>query len=198
MNTPVSLPTALIDRDDSILVIVDCQDGFLKKLEAQRRDLVLGTIGFLVGVANRLNVPALVSVEDPGKHGATVPALMAHLPPGTPERPKSTFSVTDEPALRDALLAQPRRTAVLVGLETDVCVVQSAVGLQRLGFRAVVVADATASPTPEHAFGLDRVRSFGIEVVRVKGLVYEWTRTVAAAEALTADGLLRVPAGVVL
>jgi nicotinamidase-related amidase len=190
-------PTALIDRADSILVVVDCQDGFLKKLEAQRRDMVLGTLGFLIDVANRLGIPAIVSVEQPALHGPTVPALMAHLPAQTPEYAKSTFSVAEDDALRDILTAQPRRTAIVVGLETDVCVLHSAVGLQRLGFRAVIVADATASPTPEHAFGLDRARCLGIEVVRVKGLCYEWTRTVAAADALFADGSLRVPSGLV-
>jgi nicotinamidase-related amidase len=191
-------PTTLIDRDDSLLVVIDCQDGFLKKLEAQRRDMVLGTIGFLIDVTGRLDIPAIVSVEEPVRHGPTVPALSTRLPPGTPEYAKSAFSITDDPALCAALTAQPRRTAVLVGLETDVCVLHSAVGLHRLGFRVVIVADATASPTPEHAFGLDRARSFGLEVVRVKGLCYEWTRTVAAADNVFGEGGLRAPAGLVL
>jgi len=191
-------PTTLIDRDDSVLVIVDCQEGFLKKLEPQRRDFILATMDFVINVATRLSIPSIVSVEEPHKHGPTVTSLMASLPPDTVEYPKTAFSVTDEPALAEALLAQPRRTAVLIGLETDVCVLQSALGLARLGFRPVIVADATASPTPEHAFGLDRARAFGIEVVRVKGLCYEWARNTQTADALFADGSLRPPASVVL
>jgi hypothetical protein len=191
-------PTTLIDRDDCVLVIVDCQEGFLKKLEPQRRDFILATMDFVINVATRLSIPSIVSVEEPHKHGPTVTSLMASLPPDTVEYPKTTFSVTDEPALAQALLAQPRRTAVLIGLETDVCVLQSALGLAHLGFRAVIVADATASPTPEHAFGLDRARAFGIEVVRVKGLCYEWARNTQTADALFGAGGLRPPASVVL
>jgi nicotinamidase-related amidase len=191
-------PTTLIDRDDSLLVIVDCQEGFLKKLEPQRRDFVLATMDFVINVATRLGIPSVVSVEEPHKHGPTVTSLMASLPPGTPEHAKTVFNITDEPTIAQALLAQPRRTAVLIGLETDVCVLHSALGLLHHGFRPVIVADATASPTPEHAFGLDRARAFGIEVVRVKGLCYEWARNTQTADALFADGSLRPPASVVL
>ena len=191
-------PTTLIDRDDCVLVIVDCQEGFLKKLEPQRRDFVLATMDFVINVATRLSIPSIVSVEEPSKHGQTVTSLMASLPPDTVEYPKTAFSVTDEPAIAQALLAQPRRTAVLIGLETDVCVLQSALGLAPLGFRAVIGAAATASPTPEHAFGLDRARAFGIEVVRVKGLCYEWARNTQTADALFGAGGLRPPASVVL
>jgi nicotinamidase-related amidase len=191
-------PTTLIDHNDSILLVIDAQSGFLRKLEPQRRDLVLGTMGFMIELAGRLKIPAFVTVEEPDKHGSTEPGLRAKLPADTVEYPKMTFGVADDPNLAALLLRQPRRTAVLIGLETDVCVLHSAVSLQRQGFRPVVVADATASPTPEHAFGLDRARAFGIEVVRVKGLYYEWTRTVAAAAAVNADGALSVPQGLVL
>ncbi len=194
----MTAPNSLIDRDDSLLIVVDCQESFLKKLEPQRRDMVLSTMDFLVNIATRLGIPSLVTVEQPERHGATATSLMASLPPGTVEHAKNTFDLTGEPAIVEALLAQPRRTAILIGLETDVCVVQSALGLARMGFRAVIVADATASPSPEHAFGLDRARAFEIEVVRVKGLAYEWARNVATADALFGPGGLRPPASVTL
>ena len=194
----MTAPNSLIDRDDSLLIVVDCQESFLKKLEPQRRDMVLSTMDFLVNIATRLGIPSLVTVEQPERHGATATSLMASLPPGTVEHAKNTFDLTGEPAIVEALLAQPRRTAILIGLETDVCVVQSALGLARMGFRAVIVADATASPSPEHAFGLDRARAFEIEVVRVKGLAYEWARNVATADALFGVGGLRPPASVTL
>jgi hypothetical protein len=190
--------TTLIDRNDSILILIDCQEGFLKKLDTARRDSVLSTMSFVIEVAGRLGIPTFVTVETPDKHGSTATALMAQLPPGITEHNKTVFSLTGAPALLAALQAQPRRTAVLIGLETDVCVLQSAVGLAQLGFRPVVLADATAAPAPEHAFGLERIRSFGLEVLRTKGLCYEWTRQVDAADALFGDGRVRVPAGIVL
>jgi hypothetical protein len=194
----MSSPHTLVDRDDSLLIVVDCQAGFLKKIEPQRRDIVLETMAFLVKVSTRLGIPSIVTVEEPHKHGGTAAELLASLAPGTVEHVKTSFSVTGDPTIKSALMAQPRRTAVLIGLETDVCVLQSALGLTQLGFRALVVADATASTTPEHAFGLDRARAFGIEIIRVKGLVYEWIRNTTMADALFGDGSLKPPASVVL
>ena len=67
----MTAPNSLIDRDDSLLIVVDCQESFLKKLEPQRRDMVLSTMDFLVNIATRLGIPSLVTVEQPERHGAT-------------------------------------------------------------------------------------------------------------------------------
>ena len=88
--------------------------------------------------------------------------------------------------------------AVLCGLETDVCVAHSALGLLDRGFRVAVVVDATASPGTAQQFGIGRMREAGCTVVSTKGLAYEWLRTLRRSEEL--DGVLRneVPPGVVL
>jgi len=77
-----------------------------------------------------------------------------------------------------AVKAMGRKTAVLVGLETDVCIAHSAIGLIQRGYQVAVVADATASSDTGHAIGLERMRRAGVLVLSVKSLYYEWTRTV--------------------
>jgi nicotinamidase-related amidase len=74
-----------------------------------------------------------------------------------------------------------RACAVLTGMETDVCVLHSAVGLREAGFRVAVVRDAVQSPGDGHEFGLERLRQLGVELVSTKGIFYEWLRTVQAA-----------------
>jgi nicotinamidase-related amidase len=64
-------------------------------------------------------------------------------------------------------------------LETDVCVAHSALGLAEQGYKVVVVHDATASPGTAHEYGITRMQNAGIVVVSVKGLYFEWVRTVA-------------------
>jgi hypothetical protein len=62
-----------------------------------------------------------------------------------------------------------------------------------------VVQDAVASPGAAHQAGLDRMRALGVELLTVKGLFYEWTRTVARADAfLAARADLPAPSGSVL
>jgi len=69
------------------------------------------------------------------------------------------------------------KTAILLGLETDVCVAHSAIGLLRNNFQVAVVQDATASPGEAHHNGLSRIRAAGALITNVKSLLYEWMRT---------------------
>src|SRR5205085_7225884 len=99
---------------------------------------------------------------------------------------KGVFGLADVPEILAAVESTGRRTVVLVGAETDVCVAQSAIGLLDLGFRVAVVSDATFSPAAMHEAGLRRMRDAGVEIHHAKGVYYEWARTVQAARALKA------------
>jgi nicotinamidase-related amidase len=186
----------LLDVADSLLVVVDTQPGFLERLEPGVATAVVERIAWLVRVAGHLGVPVVVTEEEPGPHGPTDPRIAEALSPATPRHDKSVFGLADQPDVLAAVDATGRRTAVLVGLETDVCVAHSAIGLLERGFRVTVVADATASPAGGTAAGLERIRAAGALVTTTKGLFYEWTRTVARADQATTA--VPPPAGLVL
>jgi nicotinamidase-related amidase len=112
---------------------------------------------------------------------------VAQLPPGTRVLAKAVFGLAGVPEILAAVEAGGRRTAVLVGAETDVCVAQSAIGLLDRGFRVVVVTDATFSPGSMHELGLRRVREAGAELDHAKGVYYEWIRTLEAAQQFTSE-----------
>ncbi len=187
--------TGLIDQADSLLVIVDFQDGFLGKLDPGRAAAVVDTGRFLLEASQRLGIPTFVTVEAPDKNGWTTQTLRARLTPGTVEREKAVFGLCGQPDLRAAILAQPRRSAVLIGLETDVCILHSAVGLLEEGFRPIVVSDATAAPGEEHDFGLKRAERLGVEVLHAKGVYYEWIRSLAGYADVARDGPIAAPMG---
>lgn len=170
----------LIDRDDSILIIIDAQPAFLDKLRAGERRALLSRLYWLIGVANWLAIPLVVTAEDLPRLGGVAPEL-ARLLPETPTFNKMIFGLADDPAILAAVARTNRKTAILTGLETDVCVAQSALGLLARGYRVVAVADATGSPGMAHAAGLTRMRDAGVVVVDVKNLAYEWIRTVEQA-----------------
>jgi nicotinamidase-related amidase len=108
------------------------------------------------------------------------------------------FDLSAEPAILAAISQAGRRTAVLVGLETDVCVAHSALGLLRHGYQVAVVADATGSPGTAHGIGLERAANAGALVTNVKSLFYEWMRTVERARQFRAATArtLAIPDGV--
>jgi nicotinamidase-related amidase len=184
----------LIDRVDSLLVVIDTQPGFFRSpsMSEEERSAAAAAVDravWLAGIAARLEIPAVVTEEGPDRNGSTEPRLLERLPSTTPVLTKDTFGLTGTPDIMAAIRASGRSTTVLVGLETDVCVAQSAIGLRDLGFRAVVVEDATYTTSEDqHRRGLARMSEAGVEPNHCKGLVYEWLRVVEPAlETLRAD-----------
>jgi len=179
----------LLERADSILVVVDAQLGFSGADEeaaaaaARSREVA----AWLAGVASALGIPIVVTEEDAAANGPTDPAIRDRLPPTTPVFAKPVFGLAGVPEILTAVESSGRRTVVIVGAETDVCVAQSAIGLGDRGFRVVVVSDATFAPGAMHELGLRRVREAGCELHHAKGVYYEWIRTLEAAQAFTAE-----------
>ena len=188
----------LVDSDDSVLVLVDVQPKFLDRVEDGNADGLVERIAFLVLSARFCEIPIIASVEFPEDWGDLHPDLAA-VAGDAPVLRKEVFGLADDPVVRPAVLGTGRGTAVLVGLETDVCVAQSALGLLDLGLRVAVVEDAVASPGTAHGAGLDRMRRAGVIPVVTKQLHYEWMRTVARSRAFNSahPGLVEPP-GVVL
>jgi nicotinamidase-related amidase len=179
----------LIDRADSILIVVDAQPGFSGGTEEEAAAAVRSreVAGWLAGVATALDVPIVVTEEDAAANGATDAVIVDRLSANTPILPKPVFGLADVREILSAIVATGRRTAVIVGAETDVCVAQSAIGLHDRAFRVVVVADATFSPGAMHEFGLQQLRDNGIDVRHAKGIFYDWMRTLESVRAFVAE-----------
>jgi nicotinamidase-related amidase len=174
----------LIERDDSLLLVVDLQVGFFGgHTEAARAGLgdAVARAAWLVGVAAALEVPVIVTEEDPVRNGPTDAAVLTRAGTATPVFVKHVFGLAGQPDILAAVEATGRRTALLAGSETDVCVAQSALGLLARGFRVGVVTDAAFSPGEMHGFGLRRMHEAGVLQLHAKGVYYEWVRTLADA-----------------
>lgn len=175
-------PGRLLDADDSVLCVIDVQPGFVDKLgETDGANHVVQRVAWIAALARTLGIPVVATVEDPDRNGPIPAQVVARFPDGTPTFVKPVFGLADVPEIHAAVEASGRRSTVLVGLETDVCVAQSALGLLDRGFRVAVVRDAVASPGAAHADGLERMRAAGVILTSTKGLFYEWVRTVERA-----------------
>lgn len=165
----------------SVLVVIDTQPGFyLDRTDVDQTEFAgfVDRVSWITAVARSLGIPTVVSVERPERNGPTAEQVASALAADTPIFEKTTFSVAADSSLRTAIEVTSRPTAVLVGMETDVCVAQSAMGLADTGCRVVVISDATYSPGDAHDHGLERMRGAGIELVSAKALFYEWLPSV--------------------
>jgi nicotinamidase-related amidase len=188
----------LVRREDTVLVVVDVQPGFLERASFSERDsenarAALERMAWLVALAARLEIPVVVTEEAPERNGPTDARIAGRLPARTPVLRKPTFGLAGTPEILAAVRASGRGTAVVVGCETDVCVAQSAIGLRDEGFVCVVVTDATFSPGEMHGHGLERLTADGVALNHTKGIAYEWLGSVERARAVLVDPALPSP-----
>ena len=177
----------LIERERCCLLVIDVQQHFLDKLPLGWRSPLIGRIAWLMRAARALDIPVVATAEDKARLGPLAPALARCLPAKAPPVfDKRVFGLWGQADIRAALEALDRDCFVLTGLETDICVAQSALGLSAAGYRVAVVADASASPPPNHEHGLRRLAGAGIALTTVKGVFYEWARDVETAARIRA------------
>ena len=182
----------LLDVDDCVLCVIDVQPGFTDKLDADVAAALVQRVAWVATLARVMAVPIVVTEEEPDRNGTTVTEVVARLDPEQRRHLKPVFGLADDAEIFAGVQSTGRRTAVLVGCETDVCVAHSALGLLDREYRVVVVTDAVGSPGDGHGDGLARMRDAGGILLGTKGLFYEWTRTVDRASVVT-DALAAVP-----
>lgn len=108
------------------------------------------------------------------------------LPAGTPVHNKNFFGCGDQDEIFSAIKATGKSTAVLIGMETDVCVAHSALSLMAKGLQVAVVREILISTAADEDVGLMRIRDAGGVIYSVKSLYFEWLRSVSNWKALQA------------
>jgi len=156
----------------SLLVIVDVHERLLSTID--QADRVVNQCRALMTMAKQLGVPVLVTEHVPHKLGPTTEVLRA-LVSAEQIVAKRFFSAADEPAIAQRVAATGRLQLVIAGLESHVCVLQTALGFVERGYRPHVVADASGSRKEEwRAIAMDRLRSASIPVVTAEMVMFEW------------------------
>lgn len=129
---------------NSTLAVVDIQDRLLAKIP--NGDDLVRNVGFLLDVATLLGVEAVATEQYPKGLGPTAPAIARRLPPNPPA--KTAFSCCGAAGFLADLRAGGRPNAILVGMETHVCIAQTAMDLLEAGFTVFLPVDALAARKP--------------------------------------------------
>lgn len=162
-------PTQMTAGDTGLLVI-DVQEKLLSKFTD--RDALVRNVALLIDGARLVGVPVVATEQYPKGLGPTVTVLAERLP----ERPgKVAFSCCAVPSVLEAFQRQARPKVVLAGIETHVCVQQTALDLLARGFQVYVAADAVASRYAiDHEYALRRMERAGAVLITAETAVFEW------------------------
>jgi nicotinamidase-related amidase len=172
------MSASLLDRDTTVLVIVDVQERLTAAME--RRDDVLSAATFLVAVAGIVGAPVVITRQYPAGLGDTEPllvdAIAAVEDAGTAvaRADKVAFDCFKEPQFVSAVEALGRRQMVIVGMESHICVTQTAVSALGQGFDVHVVEDGCCSRLASaHESAMERIRAAGAVVTLAESAAYE-------------------------
>jgi nicotinamidase-related amidase len=161
------MPAGVLDRDRTALVVIDVQEAF--RSAVLDFDRVAANSAVLVQGARAIGVPVLVSEQYPKGLGRTVPELADHLE-GIEPVEKTVFSA----ASADGFDLEGRDQALLCGIETHVCVSQTAHELVGLGVEVHIARDAVSSRSEENReLGLRKMEGAGAVLTSVETALFE-------------------------
>lgn len=166
-----------LNADQCVLIVIDIQEKLLPPIFEKER--LLKNSQLLIRLAGILKIPALVSTQYAKGLGNTVPEIASLLPESSPID-KQMFSCFGSDAFCSALKRLPgnRNTVLLCGMESHICVTQTALGALQQGFIVHVASDAVSSRTEWNwKIGLERMRSAGAVISSTEMALYELMRS---------------------
>ncbi|HZT88216.1 MAG TPA: isochorismatase family protein [Stellaceae bacterium] len=160
-----------IDRDNCVLLLVDFQARLMPAIEDGAA--VVANAKRLIEAARLLQVPAVLTEQNAGGLGTTIPELR---PAAAAVVHKMTFDACLAPEFWRALATRP--DVVVAGCETHVCVLQTVLGLLQGGRRVHAVRDAMGSRRAESKeTAIRRMSRHGADVLTTEMVLFEWLRT---------------------
>ena len=162
----------LLQKDKSCFILIDVQEKLTPLV--MHADQLISNCQWLMRLASELDVPILVSEQYPKGLGSTVEPLRQLMPNHT-EIDKVYFSCSRDAVFSKHWQMMNKKQAVLGGIETHVCVLQTALDLNAQGTDVFVVIDAVSSRhSLDHQYALERMKQEGIHLVTREMVFFEW------------------------
>ncbi len=165
----------MLKTENAVLVVIDVQ-GKLATLMHNRDEFYKNIVRMIEG-AKVLDIPVLWNEQLPDKLGTTIPEIKSVLEGAAP-LVKKTFSCCGNKDFVTQLKGLKRKQVLLVGMETHVCVYQTAQDLLAEGYEVFLVADAVSSRSLENKqIGLSTMKDLGARITNVEMALFEMLQT---------------------
>ncbi|MBN2098319.1 MAG: hydrolase [Dehalococcoidia bacterium] len=161
----------MLELDRCALVVIDIQEKLAQLM--YRKEALFENAQKLIRGVQILEVPIIVTEQYPKGLGPTIREIAALFPDFKP-LPKVAFSCCGDEGFQRELLALDRRQILICGIETHVCVYQTAVDLLASGYEVEVVADAVSSRTADNReVALQRMRDEGAGITSTEMALFD-------------------------
>jgi isochorismate hydrolase len=136
-----------LDQGNTALLIIDIQERLAAVMKM--KEAVVNNCLHLIELSKMLSIPIIVTEQYSKGLGPTAEPIRNALSGYRPIE-KLTFSCCDEPLFLNAIRKLNKKTLIITGMETHICILQSGIGLLREGFHVHLVQDAVCSRTKEN------------------------------------------------
>lgn len=171
------MTSMLCHASDSQLLVIDIQTRLTAAMKTDDRERVIHNSGVLLQAAGKLGLPTLASEQYPKGLGHTEGALVEHFTEQLAKVEKTSFACSGEPLFKNAVAKYPNRQIIICGMESHVCVLQSALELLAGGYDVYVVEDAICSRSSRHhENAVARMRQAGVIITNTESVLFEWLR----------------------
>jgi nicotinamidase-related amidase len=161
-------------KEKAILVVIDFQERIFPAIHENEK--LIRNVPLLVEGMKALGVPVIVTEQYVKGLGPTIPAIAEKIE-GIERLEKSSFSCCDEPGFMMTLASSGRDQVIITGIESHVCVLQTAIDLQHAGFHTTVVEDCISSRKPnDKLIALERMKREGITLTTYEAILFELLR----------------------
>ena len=161
-------------HDNTIALFIDIQEKLFPHIRDKER-LEQNLIKLGKGM-HILEIPVLVTEQYRKGLGITIPILKPVLE-GYPNIEKTAFSCCDEPDFMSKFKSFGKELVIICGIETHVCVLQTAMDLLALGYRPIVIEDCVSSrKDSDKAVAIHRMRQEGVIISSLESILFELTR----------------------
>ncbi len=169
-----------IDRDSTIGVVIDIQEKLLPHMF--EKDEVVRNTNILIQGLKELGVAVIVTEQYKKGLGETVKSIAGFVKE-FPHLEKISFSCCDDPKFTEKLETSTKRFVIIAGIESHVCVLQTAIDLKERGFHPVVVADCISSRTETNKeLALIRMQQEGVLITSYESILFELARKAGTEE----------------
>lgn len=170
----MSQKLAKANAGKGMLIVVDIQDRLLSAMPEKQQEQLLKSMTTLLKAADTLSLPVVVTEQYPKGLGHTQSDVEALLPASTPVYEKTVFSAWQVEAVVQTLKKSQCQQVYLSGMETHICILQSALDLLKQGYEVFVIEEAVCSRHKEkHQNAIQRLREAGAIITNVESLLFE-------------------------
>lgn len=164
----------------SLLVVIDMQDRLLQAIS--NFESVLDQTVRMVKYAKAIDVPVLMTEQYRKGLGSSNPLLLNEVPESNIIE-KVTFSAFDCPEFVKSLNQKKPHTLVIAGVESHICVCQTALAALELGYDVRILADAVGSRTEfNKEIGIEKMKQAGALIESTESILYEWLKQAGTPE----------------